>query len=533
MRSSANRGDFYHKCRNAYQHGSRDVDEARHNKIMPIVRRLASYCYAPERIHFWADLPPDELEHEDKIESSMDYMDDAWHDTGSDLLAATGTQSGFVFGNQHVCVLPERMTDGSVALVSRLIRPEMCGVWNETVPDLLQQQAFCFDSYLSKPEIEIRLVMHPKRERDRIMAGMETVAPEYVETDRIFVSNYQGINSGNVETGIVMSRLGGRYNYSPNVSIPLYRVSNLFFFDDDTGDWNWMLISGNDIIFDQPVSDVGIPGTLPIIKIQPYPMDDYYWGWSLADGLMLLQDWFGKRVAQMDELFEKILKPPKALYGTGQMRESKIAALNRPAGYTSIPNPAAKIEELVPKIPDAAFTMMEEISNYFEEAADMEGGSMKGKGQPGLRGAEAQQALMRVSASPIAVLALTIEKNIEDWASLIFKYGQRYNPSLYPIYGDDGKPTGEWFRLGELPRVRIRVDGHSSSPVFFEDQKRDAEQMFRAQAIDQETLVEFINPPMKNLIKKRMRRRLLAQMIADQLHKKEQSEKRSGKTQAK
>jgi len=529
MRSSANRGDFYHKCRNAFRHGSRDVDEARHNKIMPIIRRLASYCYAPERIHFWADLPPNEIEHEDKIESAMDAINDGWHDTGSDLLASTAVEQGFVCGTTPISVLPERMTDGSIALVSRMIRPEMFGVWNETVGDLLQQQAICYDSYLSHPEIEIRLMMHPKRERDRIMQNLESTAPEYVETDRVFVSNYQGINSGNVETGIVMSRLGGRYNYSPNVSVPLYRVSNLFFFDDDIGDWNWILLSSSDTIFDLPVSEIGIPGVLPIVKIQPDPMDDYFWGWSMADGLMLLQDWFGKRVSQMDELFEKILKPPKAMFGMGQVREAKMAGLNRPGGYASFPNPAAKLDELKPNIPDAAFSMMDEIGNFFEEAADMEGGGMKGKGQPGLRGAEAQQALLRISASPIAVRALVIEKCIEDWAGLIFKYKRRFNPELYPIFGDDGNPTGQMFRLGELPTdTRIRVDGHSSSPVFFEDQKRDAEQLFRAGAIDAETLIEFLNPPMKGLLKKRMRRRVMAQLIAQQIQKQKQQEKRQG-----
>jgi len=326
-----------------------------------------------------------------------------------------------------------------------------------------------------------------------------------------------------------MSRLGGRYNYSPNVSVPLYRVSNLFFFDDDIGDWNWILLSSSDTIFDLPVSEIGIPGVLPIVKIQPDPMDDYFWGWSMADGLMLLQDWFGKRVSQMDELFEKILKPPKAMFGMGQVREAKMAGLNRPGGYASFPNPAAKLDELKPNIPDAAFSMMDEIGNFFEEAADMEGGGMKGKGQPGLRGAEAQQALLRISASPIAVRALVIEKCIEDWAGLIFKYKRRFNPELYPIFGDDGNPTGQMFRLGELPTdTRIRVDGHSSSPVFFEDQKRDAEQLFRAGAIDAETLIEFLNPPMKGLLKKRMRRRVMAQLIAQQIQKQKQQEKRQG-----
>src|SRR6266436_506425 len=120
MADAANRADFYHKCRNGFRYGSRDVDQARHNKIMPIIKRQASFLYAPERVHFWADLPPDELEHMDKIESTVDCLNDAWHDTGSDTLASDAVENALVCGSSIVSVLPERMTNGSIAMVSRM-----------------------------------------------------------------------------------------------------------------------------------------------------------------------------------------------------------------------------------------------------------------------------------------------------------------------------------------------------------------------------------------------------------------------------
>ena len=528
MASSPNRGAFYHKCRNAYDHGSRDVDQARHNKVKPVTNRVASFLYAPGRTYYWAEFPPDEIEHLDKVESVIDCVQDAWHDTGSDLLAWEAVLSGLTCGCCPVITLPERMTDGTPTLVSRILEPEMFGVFNESVTDLMQQQAICWDAYLTRPEIEIRLTMHPKRVRDKIMADLETVAPEYVETDRVFVSNYQGINSGNVETGIVMSRLGGQYSYNPYVMTPLYRVSNLIFFDDDIGDWNWVLLSASNAIFDLPISEIGVPGILPVTVVRPSPKKNYFWGYSLADDLLLLQDWFSKRVAQMDELFEKILKTPKIGFGVGPMRESKIAALNRPGGYASIPNPAAKIEELKPDIPDSAFTMMNEISDYFIEAGDMRPG-MFGRPEPGQRGAEAQSALMRITAAPIAVKALIVEKAIEDWTNQIFRYKRRYDASLYPVYEDDGQFKGRYFRMSEVPEAtRIKVDGHSASPVFFEDQKRDAEQLVRHQAMDPESLIEFISPPMKGLLKKRLKRRLMANMVAQAIQQQKQQAKRSG-----
>jgi len=528
MVDAPNRADFYHKCRNGYRYGSRDVDQARHNKIMPILKRQASFLYAPERVHFWPDLPPDELEHMDKMEAVADAINDSWHDTGSDTLASDAVENALVCGCAIISVLPERMTNGSISMVSRMIKPEMFGVFRPDVNDLLQQQAICWDSYLSRPEIEVRLLMHSPRERAKILQNLETQAPEYVETDRIFVSNYQGINSGNVETGIVMSRLGGQYSYNPHVGVGLYKVSNLYVFDDDIGDWSWLLLSGSDVIFDLPISEVGLPGTLPVIKVQADTFDDYFWGWSLSDGLALLQQWYSKRISQMDELFEKILKPPKVGYGVGQMRESKIAALNRPMGYASMPNPASKIEELKPTLPESAFTMMDAMDEMFVEAAMMQM-NMFGQTPKGVRTDTMGQTALKTAASPITVKALRIERGMEDWANLIFKYKRRYDDALYPIFSDDAQFHGKYFRFAELPSsTRIKVDGHSASPVFVEDHARMAEMMVRAGSMDPETLIEFINPPMKGLLKKREKRRVMAQLVAQAIQKQKQEEKRHG-----
>jgi hypothetical protein len=233
----------------------------------------------------------------------------------------------------------------------------------------------------------------------------------------------------------------------------------------------------------------------------------------------------------MDELFEKILKTPKVGYGIGQMRESKIAAINRPGGYMSVPNPAAKIEELKPVIPESAFTMMEQMSDMFSEAAGMRP-ALFGKNEPGVRSEGMGNSLLKISASEMTVKALLIEKCIEDWANLILRYEQRFNDSLLPIYGDDGNYSGRMFRLGEMPSsTKIKVDGHSASPIFVEDHTKQAEAMVRAGAMDSETMIEFMNPPMKGLLKKRQKRRVMAQLIAEQQHKLQQQEKRSGKEQ--
>jgi len=528
MADASDRGDFYHKCRHGFRYGSRDVDMARHNKIKPIIKQLASFLYAPECVTFWPHFPADELEHLDKSEALSEMINDSWDDSGINLLCYSAVEEALICGSSFVSLLPERLTDGGVAMVARMVPPECVGVLRPDIPELSLQQAIAWETYLTKPEIEARIQFKPPREQARIIESLETMNMGGVESDRVFVANYSGISSGNSESGLVMSRLGGGFHYNPHTAVGLYKVTNLFCYDDDIGDWNWFLVSGPNVISDLRLARVGVPGLVPIIKISADIIPTYFYGYSQVDGLSLLQDWQSKRLIQMDDLFEKILCPPKIGYGMGQIRESKIASLNRARSYTSVPNPSAKIEELKPELPEIAFTMLEAMDQMFLEAAEMQE-SQFGKSQPGLRSRDMQQTALRTGASPTKVKAMTVEKNLQDLATMLLRYKMRYDAGLYPIYNDDGVFSGTFFRPAELPDgVVCKVDGHSSSPLFMDDNARLAENLFKAGAMDGETLIMFTHPPRMELLLKRQKRRNQAQLIAQAIQKLKQQQKRQG-----
>jgi len=46
----------------------------------------------------------------------------------------------------------------------------------------------------------------------------------------------------------------------------------------------------------------------------------------------------------------------------------------------------------------------------------------------------------------------------------------------------------------------VKVDGHSSSPIFVEDQRRLAFDLFEAHAIDRAELIELVSPPKKQIL---------------------------------
>ena len=82
---------------------------------------------------------------------------------------------------------------------------------------------------------------------------------------------------------------------------------------------------------------MGIKGRLPYVKICPYPLRRYFFGYSIVDGLTPLQNWYGQRLNQLDIMFAKVLNRPKAVLGVGGLDEEIQNALQnaQPAGLTA------------------------------------------------------------------------------------------------------------------------------------------------------------------------------------------------------
>jgi hypothetical protein len=53
----------------------------------------------------------------------------------------------------------------------------------------------------------------------------------------------------------------------------------------------------------------------------------------------------------------------------------------------------------------------------------------------------------------------------------------------------------------------VKVDAHSNSPIFTEDLKQMAFNLFKVGAIDKESLLDMVEPPMKQLLKEKLAKR--------------------------
>ena len=81
--------------------------------------------------------------------------------------------------------------------------------------------------------------------------------------------------------------------------------------------------------------------------------------------------------------------------------------------------------------------------------------------------------------------------------------------ALMQEYDDQAYKTdnGLYFIAEQFTRdYVVKVDAHSNSPIFTEDLRSLAFNMFKAGAIDKESLIDLLEPPMKQELKDRLKR---------------------------
>jgi len=136
----------------------------------------------------------------------------------------------------------------------------------------------------------------------------------------------------------------------------------------------------------------------------------------------------------------------------------------------------------------------------FEEASGI-GNVLQGKGEAVVRSSGHASQLARLGSSRVKKRALIIEDSLEKLATLYLKCMQAYNSTHFKNI--DGVPfIAEQFTKDFV----VKVDAHSNSPIFMEDQRQMAFNLLKAGAIDKESLIDLIEPPMKQLLKDRLKK---------------------------
>ena len=491
--SLASRKVDYASLRNWYLFGNGpDEAPALYNKIFPHLDQVTSFLYSAETTRFSINLGASVPENEHrKIPTLTKALNNEWLNSNADQVFSTATTWALVYGTTYVKLI---MNNG---IHPYMVEPGCVGVLREDITYTDRQEAIIQKYYITKSELYTRLYSHPNR--DKIIQRMNSMPHERTEIanglERIIISQSNPTIYGNVNLD-----LAGGNRYKAEVSEDTVEMTELWIWDDDAADYRVVTKADPDIIiYERSGEEMFMKGELPFIQICPNPLYDYYWGGSEVQRLIYLQQLRNRRMTEILDLLSKQVSPPTALIGFTGILDEKNFALNRAGGLLSTDMPNAKVEKLAPTMPPDLFVEMREIDAMFEEASGV-GNVLQGKGEAGVRSAGHASQLARLGSSRVKKRALIIEDSLEKLATLYLKCMQLYDDTHFK--DTHGVPfIAEQF----TKEFTVKVDGHSNSPIFTEDTRTLAFNLLKAGAIDKKSLLDLIEPPMKEELLERLK----------------------------
>jgi hypothetical protein len=377
------------------------------------------------------------------------------------------------------------------------IDPGTMGVLREDVPQTDRQEAISHNYYITKSELYRRLYSHPKRASIIDRVNSQQHQPTHIPNgiDRIVMSQTNPTIYGNVNLDLY-----GFNRMKAEVAEDTVEMTDLYVWNDEENDYQIVTIAEPDvIIYDRPHGDMFLKGELPIIQICPKPQYDYYWGQSEVQKLVALQQMRNRRMTEILDLLSKQVNPPTSLMGFTGILDEKNFALNRAGGLLSTDMPNAKVERLAPTLPQDLYAQLREIDSMFAEASGISS-ILSGQGEQGVRSAGHASQLARLGSARAKKSALVVEDALEKMATLYMKLIQVYDTDKL-LDVEDQPFIAEQFTKDYV----VKVDAHSNSPIFMEDLRTLAFNLFKAQAIDKESLIELLDPPMKQMLKEKLK----------------------------
>lgn len=495
-----------------------DESPALYNKIFPHIDQLTSFLYSAETTRFSINLGAAVPEEENnKVPALTRALNDEWLNSNADQVFATATTWSLVYNSTFIKLV---MNNG---IHPYMVEPSCIGVLREDQPYADRQEALVHTYYITRSELYARLYSHPNREA--IVARVNSVEHERTEVangvERIILSQSNPSLYGNVNLD-----LSGMNRYKATVAEPTVEMTELWVWNDDTQDYQVITKADPDVIvYDRPGASVFLKGELPFVQICPNPLYDYFWGASEVQRLVYLQQLRNRRMTEILDLLSKQVAPPTALIGFTGILDEKNFALNRAGGLLATDMPNAKVEKLAPQIPPDLFKEIGEIDMMFEEASGIVS-VLQGRGESGVRSSGHASQLARLGSSRAKKRALVIEDSLEKLATLYLKLMQSYDPTHFKDINNN-KFIAEQFTKDYV----VKVDAHSNSPIFMEDMRQLAFNLFKAQVIDKESLLDLLEPPMKQLLKDRLKK--MEEKQEEQKAQQAQQPKAEGKPQLK
>jgi len=471
------------------------------NKLWPHIDQLTSFLYAQDTTRFSVQpgvSQPDVFQQ--WVPVLNDYVNDEWHSSNTDIVYGLALLLSLVYGT--TLIKPVWKRDG---IQPGIVLPHNFGVLREDTFQTSRQEAFVHCYTITPSQFRNDYGALPRFEQ--ILKNVNTRAAGLVEAneagiDRIIMSAQDPLSGGGV--GVVDWLAQVSMNYVPRVREELIDMFELYVYDDALMDYRIVTMASPDIpLFDRPLQLTGwLPHQEPFIQVCPNPDPHYWYGIAEVERLTPLQVYRNKCMAQIDHLQELQAHPPSTSTGFPSDLLEMQYVLDSPNGFLNQPDPsnmgggsAVRAERIKIDIPQDLYNRIDRIDLMFEEMSGLPP-ITKGQGVAGVRSGGHASELAKLGSSRAKKRALVIEDSLEHLATIYLKLLKRYDDKRLKSF------TNEKFVADQFTDdFMVKVDAHSNSPIFADDQTALAFQLLKMKVITRERFLDMVQVPNRRQLK--------------------------------
>ena len=538
------RGALY---RNMYLTGDENGNPATWNKTFSYIDNLASFTFSPLDLKYRIKFDNGgSLSQKSMGRAAAADMRERMRDARVYDTIGHAVEWSYVKGKT---IFKLNWEDGNFA--PYLIQPEFFGVQRNDISELCRQDCFTHTSYYTPegffsafqylPDI-VEIMRKVQRAGTTEKAGDRPVranALKQIVLGGLNPFQAAGNSPANASSRGIVDWLGGpAATFNPKVLSTLIQVDELWVKDAQTNEWATfhltgdVLVTGGDQIrnimadtFDpaNPMRKLSekfrdenpLAGMHPFLECAPCQLDGYFWGRSEVCNVGVLQMQINSRINGINRLLRRQENPPKFFSGTTSINQQRYSALDKPGAMFSDPTPNAKQQNLYPELPPGLWESLHELDQMFDSMSGLPP-VLQGRGESGVRAQGHAETLTRNASPRFKDKALSVERFVADVGALALAYLRAKEPATIIAWAPpDAKglveqlPVGDYadleppapgmkplpFRYATLPQVKVRVDSHSSCPIFSAEFQALIFNLARIGAISPQEVAELVAPP--------------------------------------
>jgi hypothetical protein len=531
LSSKRDRDALYLRRKRYFMFGTSDYSvEVKYNRLQAHTDLVASFLYAADHCRFNIAAPRNSS---DEIVAQIMSMEDEWNDvfrdSGIAYMFNDALLWSLVFDSMFIKM---GWNNARGELFGRLFAPHDFSVYDESEPELDSQEAFVHSYSINWDNAVQRLLRAGKKPLIKQMAARPGQFSDEMPPvlANLLISATGGPNLSGAMMGRATVDYEPRATYEPNSDNPMVRFHEVWVWDDVTEDFalftccdgvDGVLSDSRDTIAAlgratsldsvrkqyKGKSNIFLEQEHPFIHVKPYSLYNFFWGEAHSDRLIPLQVWTNERLQQISDILERQVDPAKVFSGFMGLSDEKAEALGGPGSWVMDMVPGAKVDELKPPMPEDLFREFNEIGQIFLEASGLTE-TVTGQGTSGVRGRGHAKQLATTGSGRIRKVAVGLEQPLVKIADIGIKLIQKNSDvRMMTDTGQELIPA-----LMAESKLKIRVAGHSHSPLFADEAKEQAAGLFKAQAIDREQLIRMLNPPNADNLIHQLRKRVKAEV---------------------